>query len=421
MEPSLERFAATEPAVTGAGRVLVVSYAFPPMLAQMAPIVAKAMAGLARRGFTVDVLSTEPFSAFLSRDESLLPYVEANFASVHRLRPPRSILGRVRVRLPYVATTPDLMAVQHGAAYRHLMDTDLEGYRAVISWSPFHSINPVLVRVKSRRPRVRWIAQFSDPWAANPLEANVVNRLWSRWREPQTVAAADFIVHSSKFSLELMARSARRELASRSAVVAHPFDERLFPNRPKARNDRIVLRYVGVLFGRRSPESLFAALGILFGRRPELRDAIRVELVGEVPAAMLETGAALALPPGTVARVPSVPYVQSLQLMYDADILLLIEADVRQNLFVPSKLSDYLGAGRPIVGLAPPGGSWDVLERLGCWRASPGDVDGISEAVEAAVDYVARGDDAPWCDEKYRRTFSGEAVAARFAEIIERV
>lgn len=421
MEPFLARLAPAGSKHADAGRVLVVSYAFPPLRAQMAPIVAKAMAGLAGRGFAVDVVATEPFSVFLGRDESLLPYVGENFRRVDRLTPPRSILGRIRIRLPYVATTPDLMAVQHAAAYRRLMDMDLEGYHAVISWSPFHSINPVMVRVKKRRPRVRWIAQFSDPWAGNPLEANWVNRAWSRWREPQTVASADFVVHSSKFSLELMARGCSDRLASRSAVIAHPFDERLFPNRPKARNDRIVLRYVGVLFGRRSPEPLFAALSTLFLRRPDLRDAVRVELVGNVPSAMLRSQAALALPPGTVACVPSVSYLESLQLMYDADVLLLIEADVRQNLFVPSKLSDYIGAGRPIVGLAPPGGSWDVLEGLGCWRASPGDVDGISRAVEAAVDYVARGDDAPWCDEQYRRTFSGEAVAARFAEIIERV
>jgi glycosyltransferase involved in cell wall biosynthesis len=404
-----------------ADRVLVVSYAFPPMQTQMTPIVAKPMAGLAARGFVVDVVCAEPFSGYLGRDNCLLPYVKAHFGEIFRLRPPNSLFEKVRIRLPVISTTPDLMAILQGAAYRLLMSLDLEQYRAVITWSPFHSINPVLVKVKKARPNVRWIAQFSDPWAANPLEKNRLIKLWSKRNEPDMVAAANFIVHSSKFSLDLMDRAHSGQVRSKSAVIAHPFDKELFPQRPKAQNRQITLRYVGVLFGRRSPEPLFLALNALFIRRPDLRGELRVELVGEVPKDMLQTPAALSLPAGTVIVVDPVSYLESLEKMYDADILLLIEADVRENLFVPSKLSDYIGANTPIVGIAPPGGSWDVLERLDCWRAHPRDTDGIADAIEAAADFVAAGKNGTWCDEQFRMTFGRDAIAEQFANIIEQL
>ena len=402
-------------------RLLVVSYAFPPMQTQMSPTVAKPMAGLAARGWEIDVVCANPFSGYLGRDDSLLPYVKTHFGDVFRLKPPNTLLEKIRVRLPVVATTPDLMAVLQGAAYRLLMGLDLEQYRAVITWSPFHSINPVLVKVKKSHPKLRWIAQFSDPWAANPLEQNRLIKLWSRWNEPRMVSVADSIVHSSKFSLDLMERSHPGQVSHKSAVIAHPFDEELFPQRPKARNNQITMRYVGVLFGRRSPDPVFLALNILFDRRPDLKGGLCVELVGEVPKSMLETNAAASLPNGTIRHVPSVSYLKSLERMYDSDILLLIEADVRENLFVPSKLSDYIGSGTPIVGIAPAGGSWDVLEKLDCWRVHPGDIAGISRAIEAAVDFVSAGKIDPWCNEKYRMTFSRDAIAEQFADVIERV
>lgn len=402
-------------------RLLVVSYAFPPMQAQMSPTVAKPMAGLAALGWQIDVVCANAFSAYLSKDDSLMPYVKMHFGEVFRLGPPRALLNRIRIRLPVVATKPDLMDVLHAEAFRFLMSLDLAQYQAVITWSPFHSINRVLVKLKKYRPKLRWIAQFSDPWAENPLEKNRLTKIWNRWNELRMVTAADFIVHSSKFSLDLMERSHPGQVRHKSAVIAHPFDEELFPQRPKARSNQITMRYVGVLFGRRSPEPLFLALKVLFDRRPDLQGKLCVELVGEAPGNMLHTKASASLPADTIRHVPSVSYLESLERMYDSDILLLIEADVRENLFVPSKLSDYIGSGTPIVGIAPRGGSWDVLERLDCWRAHPGDIAEISHAIEAAVDHVsnARGD--PWCNETFRMTLSRGAIAEQFVNVIERV
>lgn len=234
------------------------------------------------------------------------------------------------------------------------------------------------------------------------------------------VNSADSIIHSSKFSLDLMERNHPGKVNHKSAVIAHPFDEELFPQRPKEENNRITLRYVGVLFGRRSPEPLFLGLKLLLDRRPDLKGVLCIELVGEVPKFMLETNAAASLPTGIISHVPSVSYLKSLELMYDADILLLIEANVRENLFVPSKLSDYIGSGTPIVGIAPAGGSWDVLEKLDCWRVNPGDIEGISRSIEAAVDFCSAGKIGRWCNENFRMTLSRDAVAEQFGNVIER-
>ncbi len=418
---SSERMVSVQMPVTTKGRVLLFSYAFPPIQVQMTPAVVKAMAAFPRHGYDVDVLCAAPFVTLLGNDESLLPYAETHFGKVTRLLPPQGLLSKVRKRSKVLSQVPDLMIVVKGNAFDMLMSMDLKQYEAIITWSPFHSINPVMVQLKKHRPYVRWLAQFSDPWAGNPLEWSRLTKLWNWWHEPNTVRAADFIVHSSGYSRDLMMNGHAPELLHKTEIIPHPFDKDLYPARPKAKNKRITLRYIGVLFGRRSPEPVFLALNDLLRRRPELSGELVVELVGIVPAEMLKTPAAQSLPTGMIQHVQSVSYLESLEKMHDADILLLIEADTKRNLFMPSKLSDYMGARTPIVGIAPPGGSEDILKGLGCWHARPNDIDGIARAVEAAVDHVASGSQEPWCDEDYRQGFSNDLIAGRFVDILNRM
>lgn len=403
------------------GRILLFSYAFPPMQVQMTAAVYKPMAALVRAGYEVDVVCADSFCAELPLDVSLLPFAEDAFSSITRLRPSQSLLSKARVSSRIFSRIPDLMTVLQESAFEHLMGLDLSKYDAVMTWSPFHSINAVMANVKQHRRGVRWVAQFSDPWAGNPLEINRLTKFWNRYNEPTAVKLADAIVHSSRYSLDLMLQNKSTALQRKASVIPHAYDDCLFPQRPRAQNDKILLRYVGVLYGRRSPESLFLALADLLHRRPDLRDSFSVEFVGMVPAEMLQTPAALSLPEGTILTCGNVSFVESLAKMYDADVLVLIEANVKNNLFLASKLSDYIGSGTPMVGLVPPGASEDAFKKLGCWHAQPDDVAGISQALEHAVDFVLGERDSTWCDESYRLSFSGSQVAQSFAEIITKL
>ena len=403
------------------GRILLFSYAFPPMHVQMTAAVYKPMAAISRLGFSVDVVCADSFCKELPLDKSLLQFAENTFGDITRLRPSTAPASRLRASSRIFSRIPDLMTTLSESAYETLMDMNLSKYDAVMTWSPFHSINAVMVQVKKARRSVRWLAQFSDPWAGNPLEVSRLTKVWNALNEPRAIKAADFIVHSSRYSLDLMLKDHPDPYRHKTEVIPHAFDAALFPQRPKALNEKILLRYVGILYGRRSPESLFHALARLFVRRPDLIDKLGVELVGSAPPEMLKTPAALGLPAGTIRTVGSLPFVESLEKMYDADILVLIEANIRQNLFLPSKLSDYMGALTPIVGLVPPGSSEDALMQLGCWRARPDDIEGISQAIEGAVGHVMNRPDAQWCNESYRDTFSGIRVAQRFTDIIARL
>jgi hypothetical protein len=400
-------------------RILLFSYAFPPMQVQMTAAVVKPMAALVASGYKVDVICADSFCKELPLDESLMPFAIAKFGKITRLKPSNGFLNRLKQSSRIWSRVPDLMTVLDDAAFEMLMSMDLSQYEVVMTWSPFHSINAVMARVKKYKPTIKWVAQFSDPWHGNPLEVNRLNRVWNKLYQAKCVAAADAIVHSSKYSLELMLTEVDESVRAKSSVIPHAYCEGLFPNRQKKINSRITIRYVGVLYGRRNPEASFEALGKLFSRRPALKGRIAFDFVGIVPAEMLRTTAALDLPAGTVTTSGMVSFIESLESMYDADILVLIEAQVKQNLFLPSKISDYFGANTPIVGLVPPGGSLDAMQSLNAWYASPTDIDAISIAFEEAIDHVLTKQGEPWCDDSFRLSYGGASVANEFDKIIK--
>ena len=403
------------------GRILLFSYAFPPMQTQMVPVVIKPMAALARLGYDIDVLCPEPFSPYLGQDTSLDNYVTAHFQTITRLSPPDDMLGKMWMRCKRLRTIPDLMGFMHRKALRTLLDMDLEPYDCIITWSPFHSINLVMVDLKRQRPNLRWIAQFSDPWAGNPLERKWITKYWSTKHESLTINTADHVIHSSKYTHEMMLRKYGTAYGKKATVIPHPYDENLFPKRAKWQNECVTIRYIGTLFERRSPENLFRALGKLLQRRPDLCNQICVELVGYTEPGMLKSPAVIALPDGMVIHTPNLPYMQSLEKMYDADILVLIEADVKKNLFVPSKFSDYMGAATPIICLISPEGSGEIMAKLDCWCAPPAQIDGIALAVEQAVDYTKGTRAEPWCNEDFRATYDAGQIAKKFQHVFGHV
>jgi hypothetical protein len=179
-----------------------------------------------------------------------------------------------------------------------------------------------------------------------------------------------------------------------------------------------MLRYVGNFFGARSPAPLYRALNSLGATMPGLLGGMRVELIGEMPADMQRHPDLLRLPAETVRCVPKVDYATSLSLMRSADLLLNIDAPFAESVFLPSKLADYIGAGRPILGITPPGTASRLISDLGGWVADPANPEQIVAALTEAVTFVSSRRGEPWGDEAVRNRFDAGRVAATFEQLV---
>ena len=273
-----------------------------------------------------------------------------------------------------------------------------------------------------RKLGIPWVAQFSDPWADSPFRrgqflANIVNRRLER----KIIAAADRIVFTSQETVDLVMRKYPAEWRNKVDVVVHGFDPKLYPPRTQ-KPAKLTVRYIGHFYGHRTPLPLFRALETILREAPTLLDGVQVELVGRVQRWIRWHPAFRKLPQGLVRLEPSVPYMESLKLMAEADLLLVIDIPEPFSVLLHSKLIDYIGAGVPIMGIAPRGTSASLISRLGGFVADPLHHGDIVAQLRRAITFIRDRrraiDPAPWGNPAVRAEYHIDRVAADFSRIV---
>ncbi|MFW5811407.1 MAG: glycosyltransferase family 4 protein [Alkalispirochaetaceae bacterium] len=126
---------------------------------------------------------------------------------------------------------------------------------------------------------------------------------------------------------------------------------------------------------------------------------------------------------GRVVIDPPVAKPQALAAMEEAGLLFLnLRPDPVFEYTIPSKLFDYLRAGRPIVGGIPGEGAAILRETGGNATFPPGDVDGLEEALRhVAADYEEMRHRAAGNTLLVRERFTREAATRRLEELFRRV
>jgi hypothetical protein len=273
---------------------------------------------------------------------------------------------------------------------------------------------------------VPWVAHFSDPWSQHAYYRSPVTRAALARYETKIMDAASRIIFVSDTLRDTMLARAPDEVIAKARVIPHPFDASLYskafipePLRMETPGVRR-MAHVGDLYGLRSPATLFEAFGKLLKAQPQLPPA-ELWLVGRLDQefAGLEQQHGLS---SRLKQLAPVPYFQSLAVMAAADVLLAVEAPVKNSVFFPSKLVDYLGARKPIFAITPKGGQTTKL--MDAWKQPWCDVNDI-DGIAAVLKRIAEGALWPAPDaavlETYSATTVGRQVAAVFGELLQDV
>jgi hypothetical protein len=272
----------------------------------------------------------------------------------------------------------------------------------------------------TRRFGNRWIAHFSDPWADNPFARAPLFRRRNLRLERAVIERADRVLLTSQETADLVMAKYPPAWRAKASVLPHAFDASLYPVREPGRGP-LVMRYLGSLYGARSPLPLLRALEAMARRMPDLGARLTVEFIGTAAQRHKTEAAQMRLPEGLVRFLPTVDYRASLALMRAADLLLHIDAPAAESVFLASKLIDYIGARRPIFAVTPAGTAARLVAEIGGWIADPTAPDAIAARLAEAIAAVAAGRDADWGDETVRRRYDIGGVARAFDAIVGQV
>lgn len=411
-----------------APELLAVSFAYPPLAYPRSVQVARLLKHI--RFNTLLVCGDERDAR---RDETIEPDAEARLRAC--LRVPFSVDGwrkqaeRIVSHLnpPLWNKIPDEYISWKPAAVKTINDFARRNhYKPDIIVSFGKPMSDHLIGLELKRAfRVPWVAHFSDPWVDNLFNSyDALTRKINIRLEQKVVEGADRLIFTSQETIDLiMARYAEVHRA-KARVVPHSFDPSLYPLRLEDARTEITIRYIGEFYGKRTPKPLADTLRSILTTSPQLLNRVRFELVGPVNAEALRESGLENLPEGLVVTKPAVNYQDSLELAASSDGLLIVDAPAEQSVFLPSKLIDYIGAGRPILGLTPPGTAASVIEQLGGWVADPSDVQAMKRAMETFLSYLSQKSEKHsrvWGKPEVRKRYEASVVAERFEVILREV
>lgn len=409
----------------GPVRILAVSFAFPPLAYPRSIQVARILSHL-----DAEIVLFCAEEAEARHDHTIGRGVEAGLRACIRVPfNPCQLLrilwrGAHLLRVPIFGKIPD--------NYRSWIKRT---YKQIISWLNQNHFHPNLIATfgqpmsdhivgleVKRSLGIPWVAFFSDPWVDNPYRNDDSVTAWiNRRLERKVIAAVDRVVFTSDETSDLIMAKYPQCWGVKARVVPHSFDPEAYPKESSSlpHGNLRTIRYVGNFYGHRTPAPLIIALKRLFSTQPELLSNVHFELVGGCSPIMLHRAGIKSLPSGLISVKAPVSYEESLRLMVDSDALLLIDAPDKFNVFFPSKLADYIGAGHPILGITPPGSTAELILRLGGWVADPR----RPEEIEAMlVNYLSLPPFcSPWGNPSVRREYEISEVAKRMKEIIKGV
>lgn len=367
-------------------KVLLVSWHFPPYKSSSAFNLFKR---LKDTGYEYDVLQIK--RAEKPDNEGMFRYAASRF-NRYEIEVPAENARDPEARAHYVDKVLDFY--KRLKYYNH--------YSVMVSHSHEFISHMAAMAIKKTNPDLRWVASFGDPIAANPFnESYKFPMLEEDSRtETEVLQQADRIIVTNPYQQTIMIESQALALdRDKFFVLPHCFDERMYPNQAEqagsssrtASGEKVFrFMHVGMLYKfKRTSEPFIRGAKRLLDKHPHLLGSFTMEFYGANDR-YIQAAADYGME-GIVSFKGTISYLESLAVMSQADCLLLRDADfsdqgLRETPFYPGKLADYLGAKKPVVAVTMAYGCVpDMLERLGGASLTEDNIDGIADAMWAAI------------------------------------
>lgn len=167
---------------------------------------------------------------------------------------------------------------------------------------------------------------------------------------------------------------------SKTCIIPHAIDEDKILIRKPDSEKELKLIHSGNLNNPRNPHNLLVALSRFVKTKS---DAISLTILGKANKELTNDIEELGLGRYVKYCAP-VEYKQSIKVLEDYHISVIVEADCNEGIFLPTKVSDFMQAGIPIFSISPKEGVLSDLHNEGYvpYFAPINDVDAIYSQLE---------------------------------------
>lgn len=390
-------------------RVLVIAYYFPPMGLSGVQRVSKFVKYLPDAGWAPTVLTIEP-AGYFAFDEALLAELDRPDISIKRVvsvDPTRFFRRQSTVSLPSEGTrrwmsnlSQSLFIPDNKIGWKKPALAKAEDLHAATPFDAvFASIPPytgaLIAEQFSSKHRLPLIIDYRDDWLDNPRHVypTPVHRWLHERLERKAMQQADALVTINNRIASLLSGRVSRyvghaRLETPVHVIPQGFDPEDFEKPAAERHaDRLQLLYSGVFYDAQTPDFFLNGLARFLQQYPVARPYVEAIFVGLIPASSSANIKSLGL--DDVVRVEGyLAHEEVVPALQGADVLWMTVGKGRgQDTISTSKLFEYIGARKPILGLVPEGAARDALIAYGAsYLAQPDDPSAIADQLKAIYD-----------------------------------
>lgn len=295
---------------------------------------------------------------------------------------------------------------------------------AILTSCPPYSSHVVGLILKTLFPRLRWIADFRDPWMT-PVSKEIypksaLSTAIERKLEQSVVGRADLVLTTTEALAEALSAHYQDLSADKFHFLPNGFDPTEFPEASLLEKyDKFTIAYTGSLYFGRTPRPIFEAIRQLLEDGSIASNDIRVKLVGDckhlngTPIEDLIGEYGL----GSVVEVyGQAPHGEALKIVGKSHLSLLLAP--KQPYQIPAKAYEYMGIGTPILALTEEGATQELVNGAGAGGAvHPEDIEGI----KAFICRHMRGENRlrPPADSRFRQ-YERREIVQRFARELDR-
>ncbi len=286
-----------------------------------------------------------------------------------------------------------------------------------VSFSCSSHLAGLYLKSKTNLP---WVAQFYDPWVGNCYRKYKTNffRKLDEKIEYQVAINADLIIHTNEIIKKDWERRYGEIVKNKIFVLPFSYDVKspvMNDAKPKNKKKKRIL-YAGNLYLDRNLEDIIKTLKILKTKVPDLEEKIEFVFIGNVPSSDKISVTANNLN-NLFVFLGQKPYKELSEYYNNADLLLVIDAPAKENLFFPSKLIEYFLYQKPILGISPTiSATHDLLSESGHTWIENGD---ISKMVEYFMTLLNNYDAFLKFDHHYYQKFSPEQLGSEYLKLVE--
>lgn len=375
------------------------------------PVTDKSLSGEVPADLRVFTTPAIDYFSIYKKDKSKIP--SAGFAN----NTDNTFKGKVLRFIRGNFFIPDPRRGWNGYAFRKACEIiESEGIRHVITTSPPHSTQLIGLKLKSKYPYIKWVADLRDPWTDiyyySQFYPTIISKAFDSGYEKRVLKNSDLILTVGKSLKELFAAKFKMA-ANKIEIITNGYDPEDFGKMFPAEPEIFTLSYTGTLSDTYPLTSFLEGLQ----KFSQQGNYFHLKFLGTVT-------------PGQRDLIRSFPecsealfydyadHDEALKLMASSSLLLLIIPDHHSNKsIITGKIFEYLASGKPIICIGPTDGdAAEIIRESGC-GASFGydDSEGICEYLTSAA--KDRNNHRNVSTEKYSRV----ELTGKVAGLLEKI